>query len=170
MLELYLVFFLIGLLAFGGGYVILPLIEQYIVNQNAWISSNTLIDIVAISQITPGPISINAATFVGMNLYSVIGAIVATLAVISPQILILSVFIKYIGLENRIIKKIFDGIYPATVALILIATINIFKNTFTKIEYRGIICFILTFILLKLKIKPLYIMILSALISAFINF
>lgn len=53
MLELYFVFFLIGMLAFGGGYVILPLIEQYIVNQNVWISSNTLIDIVAISQITP---------------------------------------------------------------------------------------------------------------------
>ena len=110
LLTLYYIFFLIGISAFGGGYVILPLIESYLVNIYSWIDTKTLIDIVAISQITPGPIAINASTFIGMIKGNLLGAVIATLGVVSPQILILTIFLRYIGLDNKFMKKIIDGI------------------------------------------------------------
>ncbi len=175
LLKLYYVFFLIGISAFGGGYVILPLIENYLVNHYAWINTRTLIDIVAISQITPGPIAINASTFIGMIKGNILGAIVATLGVVTPQILILSIFLKYIGLENEFMKKIIDGINPATTSLIIVATINIAKGSlFTDIsnsynlDYRAIVCMIISFILYKFKINMIYIIVVCGLISALI--
>ena len=175
LLKLYYVFFLIGISAFGGGYVILPLIENYLVNHYAWINTRTLIDIVAISQITPGPIAINASTFIGMIKGNILGAIVATLGVVTPQILILIIFLKYIGLDNEFMKKIIDGINPTTTSLIIVATINIAKGSlFTDIsnsynlDYRAIVCMIISFILYKLKINMIYIIVICGLISVLI--
>ncbi|CAM3193422.1 chromate transporter [Streptobacillus ratti] len=172
LLNLYTSFFKIGMFAFGGGYVILPLIEEFIVKRYSWITSSTLVDIISISQITPGPIAINAATFIGMNNLGIIGAIIATLGVISPQIILLMLFIKYIGLENKELVKIIDGIKPATISLILIATINIFKKSIFvdfassyKVEYVSVICFVLAVILLKYKFKMRNIIFICALIS-----
>lgn len=168
MIALYLVFFCIGALAIGGGYVILPLMQSYIVDMYHWINTANLIDIVAISQITPGPIAINAATFVGMKKLGILGAIVATLGVISPQIIILSIFLKFIGLKNKIVIKMVDGIKPATISLIIIATINIFKSSIFKnntLEYRALICFFIAILLDRLKIKFIYIIIICGIIS-----
>lgn len=175
LLKLYYVFFLIGISAFGGGYVILPLIENYLVNHYAWINTRTLIDIVAISQITPGPIAINASTFIGMIKGNILGAIVATLGVVTPQILILSIFLKYIGLDNVFMKKVIDGINPATTALIIIATINIgrgvlfvnLSNSY-NVDYRSMICMMISFILYKFKINMIYIIVVCGLISVLI--
>ena len=172
LLTLYYIFFLIGISAFGGGYVILPLIESYLDNIYSWIDSKTLIDIVAISQITPGPIAINASTFIGMIKGNLLGAVIATLGVVSPQILILTIFLRYIGLDNKFMKKIIDGINPATTALIIIATINIAKSSLFidisnsyALDHRALVCMILTFILNKFKVNMIYIIVICGLIS-----
>lgn len=168
MLVLYYVFFYIGLIAFGGGYVILPLIQGYIVNTYHWISNDVLVDIIAISQITPGPIAINAATFIGMTKEGILGAIVATLGVITPQILMLLALIKYIGLDSKIMGKIVDGIKPATVSLIFIALINISKSSLyyqDNLQYRVVITFFLALILSKFKVKFVYIILLSGIVG-----
>ena len=166
LLTLYYIFFLIGISAFGGGYVILPLIESYLVNIYSWI------DTVAISQITPGPIAINASTFIGMIKGNLLGAVIATLGVVSPQILILTIFLRYIGLDNKFMKKIIDGINPATTALIIIATINIAKSSLFidisnsyALDHRALVCMILTFIFNKFKVNMIYIIVICGLIS-----
>lgn len=172
MIELYFIFFKIGMLSFGGGYVVLPLIEKYIVSNYDWVSASTISDVIAISQVTPGPIAINAATFIGMINSGILGSVIASVGVISPQIIILSIFIKFIGFKSNEIKKIMKGVQPATTALILVATMNIVKNSFfTKefnFEYRAILCFGLTFVLNKFKINMIYIMIICAIISMLI--
>ncbi|WP_073508182.1 chromate transporter [Streptobacillus notomytis] len=175
LLKLYTAFFEIGMFAFGGGYVILPLIEEFIVKRYSWVTSSTLVDIISISQITPGPIAINAATFIGMINAGIIGAIIATLGVISPQIILLIIFIKYIGLENKKLVKIIDGIKPATISLILIATINILKKSIFidfsssyRVEYVSTVCFFVAVILLNYKFKMRNIIFICALLSLII--
>ena len=83
-LKLFWTFFKIGLFSFGGGYAILAMIRQEVVLKNAWISSSQFMDVVAISQMTPGPIAINAATFIGYQKGGLWGAVLSTLGVIFP--------------------------------------------------------------------------------------
>ncbi|MTL75599.1 chromate transporter, partial [Turicibacter sanguinis] len=87
-LKLFLSFFQIGLFSFGGGYAALPLIEEQVVVQNGWLSMTGFTDIITISQMTPGPIVINAATFVGMQIAGLLGAIIATMGCVSPSCII----------------------------------------------------------------------------------
>lgn len=172
-LTLYIVFFNIGLLAFGGGYVVLSLIEKYVLINNAWINEKILIDLVTLSQLTPGPIAINAATFIGMRKAGILGAIIASLGIITPQIIILVIFINYIGLESKFLKRIMNGIFPVTNAFLLVICINFFKNSIFingNFEIKGIIIFILTFILYNFKYKVINIMFISFLISILLYF
>lgn len=96
-LALFYSFFKIGFFSFGGGYAMIPLIEKEIVNIHKWIPVNEFLDIIAISQLTPGPIAINAATFVGHKISGVLGSIAATVGVTAPSfiiILIIAMLIK----------------------------------------------------------------------------
>lgn len=88
--ELFWAFFQIGLFAIGGGYAALPLIQQQAVTLHGWLSAADFTNLVTISQMTPGPIAINAATFVGMSVSGLPGAITATLGCITPSLLIVS--------------------------------------------------------------------------------
>ncbi len=128
-LKLYFVFFQIGLLAFGGGYAALPLIQEYIVNRHAWITNDIMLDIVSISQMTPGPIAINCATFVGLNIGGIIGAIVSTIGVVTPQIIIITIFFKLIGINNKYVTYMLNGIGVSIVALIAISCITLVKSS-----------------------------------------
>jgi chromate transporter len=78
LLKLFWSFFLVGLFSFGGGYAAMPFIQEQVVELNGWLTMNEFIDVVTISQMTPGPIAINASTFVGMKVSGVLGAIIAT--------------------------------------------------------------------------------------------
>ena len=88
LLSMFLTFCKIGLFSFGGGYAILAMIQQEVVTKNAWITSSEFADIVAISQMTPGPIAINAATFIGYRQGGILGSVVCTLGVIFPSIIL----------------------------------------------------------------------------------
>ena len=143
-IKLYMIFLQIGILAFGGGYATLPLIQKFLVEKYAFIDETTMIHVISISQMTPGPIAINSATFIGMKLGGILGSIIATAGVVTPQILILMLFLKFIGIKNKYVLKMLDGINGAIVALILIATISIIRtgviNSFSPVIF-------LTFIL-----------------------
>lgn len=157
-IKLYMIFLQIGILAFGGGYATLPLIQKFLVEKYAFIDETTMLHVISISQMTPGPIAINSATFIGMKLGGILGSIIATAGVVTPQILILMLFLKFIGIKNKYVLKMLDGINGAIVALILIATISIIQtgviNSFSPVIF-------LTFILsIYLYLKGISIIIL----------
>lgn len=118
--KLYWAFFKIGLFCVGGGYASMPLIQQEIVVKAQWLSMEDLINIFAISQMTPGPIGINAATFVGTKVLGVVGAIVATVGFITPSVIIMvglaKLYAKY--RQVAVVQGILRGVRPAIVALI----------------------------------------------------
>ena len=151
MIELFYVFFLIGLFTIGGGYAMISMIQSEVVSRG-WITLQEFHDLLVISESTPGPIAINTATFVGNLMYSIPGALVATFACILPSfiiiLLIASIFNKF--LENKIINAILNGIKAVVVGLILATALSflysiIFINTNPiDIDYIAIIIFGLT--------------------------
>jgi len=126
-LQLFVSFCIIGVLAFGGGYAALPLIQQQCVDLHHWLSMSEFSDLLTISQITPGPIAINAATFVGMKVAGIPGAVVASLGFMLPPFVIVSLlyflFKKYGKLT--FMQNILSGLKPAVVGLIAVAALRV---------------------------------------------
>ena len=126
-LELLWSFFQIGLFSIGGGYAAMPLIQHQVVELHPWLTMTQFADITAISQMTPGPIAINAATFVGIQVAGLPGAIVATLGCVLPSFLIVLtlawVYYRYRGL--KLVQGILGGLRPAVVAMIASAGLSL---------------------------------------------
>lgn len=110
-LKLFYVFFKVGLFSFGGGYAILPLMQHEVVDVNKWISFKDFVDIVAISQITPGPISINLATHVGYRIGGVLGSTIATSSVILPSIIIMIIIVVFLKKFSKlpVVQRVFKA-------------------------------------------------------------
>ena len=127
LLRLFLSFCIIGALAFGGGYAALPLIQEQCVELNHWLSMSEFSDLLTISQITPGPIAINSASFVGMKVAGFPGAVIATLGFVLPPFIIVSclfwIFKRYGKLP--VMQDILSGLKPAVVGLIAVAALNV---------------------------------------------
>lgn len=157
LLELFITFLKIGALAFGGGYAILPFIQDLVVNQNGWLTIREMTDIVTISQMTPGPIALNGATFVGTKIYGLIGSIVATTAIIIPQLIIMITLAKLYFSDREIsfMTKIIKALRPAIAGLIFIATLDMINGSIfngmgvsiPNISYVALISFVIGFIL-----------------------
>ena len=134
MLNLFIIFFKIGLFSIGGGYAIIPLIQEQVVNNYHWISANTFTDIITISQMTPGPLAVNTSTFVGIQLAGISGAIVATIGCIfagaTISIILYLLFTKYQKLE--IITNILNTLKATSVGLIMSAGATILILTFVE--------------------------------------
>lgn len=171
LLKLYWAFFQVGLFAFGGGYAALPLIEEQVVHINSWLSPETFSDLITISQMTPGPIAINAATFVGTQVAGLAGAIVATVANVTPCILIVlllsTLYQKYAQLP--LMQQLLQGLRPAVVALIASAAWSLTREALLSSQGRlsvgGINLFSLAIFLLSFtgyfkfkKLDPVLIM------------
>lgn len=165
-LELFYTFFKIGLFGFGGGYAMLSLIQGEVVTYHNWLTAQEFTDIIAISQMTPGPIGINSATYVGFAATgSIWGSVVATFAVTLPSfILMLTIskfFLKY--QKHPVIESIFTGLRPAIVgligaaALVLMNTENFgspTEDTYTFVI--SVILFLITFIgTYRFKVNPI---------------
>src|SRR5690606_18104282 len=122
--KLFITFFKIGIFSFGGGYAMIPFIEKEIQAPN-WLTSAEFVDIIAIAEMTPGPVSINSATFVGFKTAGFFGGLSATLGVAMPSLLLILLisqfFFKY--REHPVNKAIFYGIRPVVAGLILSASI-----------------------------------------------
>ena len=130
-LELFLSFMKIGAFTFGGGYAMIPLIQREVCTNKKWMDEKEISDIVTISESTPGPIAINAATFVGYRTNGFIGACAATIGVVLPSFLIISLisFILNVFKSFRAVGYAFMGIRAAVLALILKALWMMFKST-----------------------------------------
>ena len=130
-LKLFFEFFKIGLFTFGGGLSMLPFIEKAVVEKNKWMTDEEMIDMLAISESTPGPIAINCATFVGYKVGKIRGGIMATLGVVLPSFIIICIISLFYEkfLEVEVIRWAFLGIKAGVAALILNAGIKIFKKS-----------------------------------------
>jgi len=164
--QLFLTYCKIGLFGFGGGYAMLSLIQHEVVEKHAWLSAGEFTDIVAISQMTPGPIGINSATYIGYVVTgNVFGSAIATFAVCLPSFILLLLIAKAYQKfsSNRWINYAFLGLRPVIVGLIASAALLLMnKENFT--DYKSVIIFIIAFILTKyLKIHPILMIILAGL-------
>lgn len=129
--DLYLQFLIIGATAFGGGYAVLPLINSYIVEQKGWITMAEMTDVITISNMTPGPIAINSATFVGTKIAGLPGSIVATLGVITPSFILMTVLGYVLFARDKkltFLEKMLKTLRPTVVGLIAIAAIDLIKE------------------------------------------
>ena len=119
-LKLFWSFFQVGLFSFGGGYAAMPLIQNQVVDRNGWLTMNEFADVITISQMTPGPIGINSATFVGTRIAGTTGAVLATLGcILSSCIIVLLLaymYYKFRGLSA--VQAILNGLRPAVIAMI----------------------------------------------------
>ncbi len=181
-LELFWSFFQIGLFSFGGGYAAILLISEQVVNQKAWISTEAFSDLVTISQMTPGPIAINAASFVGIQVAGIPGAIVASLGNVFPCVIIVlllsKLYIKY--KELALAKTILKGLRPAIIALIASAALSLTREALLvnpsiahsrsnigSFNFFSIILFVISLYLYKRfrKIDPIAIMLIMGVIG-----
>jgi chromate transporter len=129
LLKMFFIFAKIGAFTLGGGYAMIPLIEEEIVTKNKWIEPEEFMDIIALSQTIPGALAINSSTYIGYRLFGFRGAVIGCLGTIMPSVIIIllvaTFFIQFRSLP--LIESIFRGIRPAVVALILVAVMKLGK-------------------------------------------
>ena len=172
-IDLFLGFFLVGLFTFGGGYAAIPLIRETVLSY-AWLDEATLTYMIAISESTPGPIMVNLATYIGSSQAGLLGAIVATVAVVTPSFVIILLIMTLLKrfLQKRGVQAVFDGLKPC-VSGIIVATgiwMTISNVGGGNVNVKAlIIALILAIIMLlsriikKKRLSPLVLICLSAL-------
>ena len=162
--QLFWTYCKIGLFGFGGGYAMLSLIQHEVVEKHAWLSAGEFTDIVAISQMTPGPIGINSATYIGYTVTgNVFGSVIATFAVCLPSFIIVLLIAKAYRKfsSNPWVNYAFLGLRPVTVGLIASAAL-LLMNADNFTDYKSIIIFSVAFIMTKfLKLHPILMIVLA---------
>jgi len=132
--DLFFTFFKIGAFTIGGGYAMLPLIQKEVIEEHQWLDTEEFTALLAIAEMTPGPVAVNTATFVGYQTVGVLGSIAATLGVVLPSFLIIlciAIFLpRFAG--HPVVERIFYGIRPAVVALIGYAIYNLGRKILTN--------------------------------------
>jgi len=130
MLGLFWSFFKVGAFTFGGGYAMLPIIQREIVENRGWIETEQFVDVLAVAQSGPGAVAINTAIFTGYKLMGASGVIAATLGVVAPSFLIILAIAATLGAAgpSPLLEKVFKGIRPAVVALIISAAYGVGKK------------------------------------------
>lgn len=172
-LQLFLSFIQIGLFSFGGGYAAMPLIQEQVVIQHSWLTMESFSNLVTIAEMTPGPIAVNAATFVGTQVAGIPGAITATLGCILPSCIFVTtlayIYTKYRNLST--LQGVLTSLRPAVVAMIAKAGVSILVSAFfingiasfapDNISFRMILYFAAALLMLrKLKMNPILVMVL----------
>jgi len=180
-LRLFWSFFQIGLLSFGGGYAAMPLIQQQAVVENSWLTMQEFADIITIAEMTPGPIAVNSATFVGLKVAGLLGAVVATLGCVFPScIIVLTLayfYYKYRSLS--LVQGVLSCLRPAVVALIASAGLSILLLCIFRegqlpsgvgdVSFTGILLFAgALFVLRKWKPNPIFVMLSAGIIGMFV--
>ena len=160
----------VGLFSIGGGYAAMPIIQSQVVEGYGWLTMGEFTDLITIAEMTPGPITINAATFVGTRIAGLGGAVAATLAVILPALFILSFLYYVYNKYKRVsaLQNILGSLRPAVVALIASAGIMILKNvvfaardiSLLTVDWLGVILFTAAFFVLRRwKVSPILVMV-----------
>lgn len=169
LLKLFWAFLQVGCFSIGGGYAAMPLIQAQVVTGNEWLTMNEFTDLITIAEMTPGPIAVNSATFVGIRIAGVPGAIVATFGCILPSIIIVSVlawvYYKYQNVGT--LQSILASLRPAVVALIAGAGVSILKTAvfsgqplaLSNVNWLAVVSFgAAFFVLRKFKWNPILVM------------
>ena len=162
--SLFTTFFKIGLFTLGGGYAMIPLIEEEVVNKHKWISKDEMIDLIAIAQSCPGVFAINLSIFIGYKLDKVRGALTSSLGTALPSFLIIlaiAVFFHQFK-ENAIVEAIFRGIRPAVVALIAVPTFNLARRAQLN-KYTLWIPVVSALVIWLLGVSPIWVIIVAGL-------
>ena len=180
-LKLFWSFVQIGAFSFGGGYAALPLIQNIVVENNGWLSVTEFTDLITISQMTPGPIAINSATFVGLQIAGTGGAIAATIGNITPSFLLVTfiawLYTKYNSLD--ILQNVLKALRPAVVAMISTAGLSLLITalwgndaiTISGTSISAVILFILSLVLLmKFKKSPILVMVSAGILNVIWHF
>ena len=187
-LTLFLEFLKIGLFTFGGGYAMIPLIKEAVL-KHGWLSEEQFLNMIGVSEVTPGPIAINMATYVGSTQAGILGAIICTLGVVLPAfiiMLLISILLKKY-MKNKYVQSALSGIKFVAVALILASALTIFADVvfpyttgegatisvnFVAIKMLVLITagYFLLKILFKKKPGPISIIVMSAVIGLMVNY
>ncbi len=160
--RLFKVFFKLGLFTFGGGYAMLPLLQAEVVKKRGWTDEQELLDLYSIGQCTPGIISINVATFIGYRQAGVKGAVAATVGMVLPSLIIISLIAAVLSrfMYNRYVVYAFSGIRICVVALILDVIYGLWKKGVT--DYFGVLVFVGALgLLLALNLSAVWIVVLA---------
>jgi chromate transporter len=165
-IKLFLIFAKIGTFSIGGGYAMLPFIQKEVIDTHEWLTIQEFSEILAISQMTPGPVAINSATFVGYRLAGFWGSVAATTGVVLPSflmILIIAAFFVKVY-DRKEVKAIFKGIRPAVLGLLASAA---YLVTVTNVvDLKGIGIFIMAFVsLFHRKVDAIMVIIASAILG-----
>lgn len=185
LLELFLTFFKIGLFTFGGGYAMLPLIQEEVL-AHEWMELNQLVNFIAVSESTPGPFAINIATYVGSQMgatlgnsfFAVLGSACATLGVVMPSFIIILIVARFYEKykASKTIKGIMTGLKPAVIGLIGAAALSIGKSVFIPTGfdtavftspqlYVSIVIFLLCTVLVFKKMHPILVICIAAVLG-----
>lgn len=177
-LQLFLSFLQIGAFSFGGGYAAMPLIQNQVVQLHSWLSQSEFTDLITISQMTPGPIAINSATFVGTRIAGIPGALAATAGCVLPSCILVTLLAKiYLKYRNlSLLQGVLKSLRPAVIAMIAAAGASILVNAFwgesiasltasqllPNISIQAVGIFTGSLILLAhFKMNPIHVMLLS---------
>lgn len=181
-LELFYVFFCIGAFTFGGGYAMLPLMQQQVLARG-WAGEEELIHFIAVSESTPGPFAVNMATYIGAEMGGVFGSVCATLGVVLPSFVVILIVAKCYDKfrQSRIVKGCMSGLKPAVVGLIGNAFLNVlmtifFPAGFTLMAFANVSFYIyaaifaVMLVLAFKKVHPIAIICLSAVIGIIVGY
>lgn len=151
LLKLFLSFLKIGAFTFGGGYAMVPLIQNEVIEVHGWLTNKEFIDILAVVEMTPGPIAINSATFLGYKVGGILGSILATTAVVLPSFVIIILIAHSLSKfkDSPYVDWAFIGIRPVVLGLIISASISVARNAF--IDFKSVIIGGVLFYLISFK-------------------
>lgn len=179
-MQLLVSFFQVGLFSFGGGYAAMPLIQNQIVTMHGWLSMSEFTDLITISQMTPGPIAVNSATFVGIKIAGIPGALIATLGCILPSCIIVMIlaklYLKYRNLD--VLQRVLKRLRPAVIAMIASAGVSILVTAFfgegevtlANISWLMAAIFLICYILLaKMRVNPILVMVLAGVLNTILG-
>lgn len=188
-LYLFLEFFKVGLFTIGGGYAMIPLIKEVVLS-HGWLSEAEFIDMIGLSEVTPGPIAINMATFIGSNQGGILGATVATIGVVLPAFLIMlliSILLKKF-IKKRFVQAALGGMKTVAIALIASSAIILFSDILMPVSYvegnfnisvnlhliKLFVLIVAGYFLLKIifkkKVSPMFVILMSAVLGIVFNY
>ncbi|MFV0379825.1 MAG: chromate transporter [Anaerorhabdus sp.] len=170
-MELFITWFKMGLFTFGGGYAMLPLIQEEIVNKKQWATEKEILNYYTIGQVIPGIIAVNTATLVGYKKQGVFGAIYATLGIVLPSIIVISFMAMGLShfIEYPVVKHILNGIKIGVSILLIISIYTMFKKSIGDI-YQLFILLISLLLLIFTKFNIVIILLFALVIGLIINF
>lgn len=161
--EMFKAFFKVGAFTIGGGYAMLPFIQDEVVEKHQWLTTEEFLDVLAIAEVTPGPVAVNTSTYVGYKLKGVKGAIVCTLGTILPSFLIILLIVTSLWKyrNNPIIDRAFLGIRPAVAALIFTAVYKL-GGKMDISKYKLVISVLTVLAVAFIDISPIVVILVSA--------